>query len=59
MQLRLLALLREDPRISYESLAERLDTSRNTVKRGIQQLKLGGKLRRLGPKKNGYWDVVG
>ena len=58
VQGQILVIIQEIPRIPYEALANRLEISRNTVKRHIQQLKSQGLLRRFGSKKKGGWEVI-
>ena len=57
--MQLVAGIAENPSISYDMLAEKLEKNRTTVMRNIQQLKKMGVLRRIGSKKTGYWEVVG
>ena len=52
-------LIGENPFISYEKLAEKLNKNRTTVMRNIQKLKELGVLKRVGPKKSDYWEVNG
>lgn len=58
-QVQLVDLVVENPFISYEVLAEKLNKNRTTVMRNIQKLKELGILKRVGPKKSGYWEVNG
>lgn len=58
-QVQLVDLIAENPFISYEVLAEKLNKNRTTVMRNIQKLKELGILKRVGPKKSGYWEVNG
>lgn len=58
-QVQLVDLIGENPFISYEKLAEKLNKNRTTVMRNIQKLKELGILKRVGPKKSGYWEVNG
>lgn len=55
---RMLSLLRETPNISMLELAQRFVVDIKTIKRDIGQLKQKGLLRRIGPDKGGYWEVV-
>ncbi|MBI5274021.1 MAG: HTH domain-containing protein [Chlamydiales bacterium] len=57
MQIEILAIIHENIRISYEELAHKLNVSRATIKRNIQQLKLLKLLCYIGSKKTGYWEV--
>ena len=54
----LLTSLKNDPRSSYTNLAERLNVSDSTIKRLIQKLKHQGKIRRIGSKRGGAWEVL-
>jgi ATP-dependent DNA helicase RecG len=58
-QMRLLELIRAEPSISYDRLAEKLAVDRTTVMRNIQKLKQIGVLRRHGARKRGHWEVIG
>ena len=48
-----------NPHLSYNRLAELVGIGRSTVKRHVKTLKDRGVLIRVGPKKTGYWKVVG
>jgi ATP-dependent DNA helicase RecG len=54
----LLRALRADPLLTYEALAKKVGVSPATVKRRVQDLKKSGRLRRVGSKKSGYWEVL-
>jgi ATP-dependent DNA helicase RecG len=54
----LLIQLRIEPSAGYAALAERLDVSEATVKRYIQKLKQQNRIRRIGSKKTGHWEVM-
>ena len=56
VQGQLMALLKANPRMTYEELAERVGQTRKTVQRHLQQLKAKGLLRRIGGAKGGYWE---
>ena len=55
----LLSLLAEDPGYTMLQLAERLAVSRKTVAVGLKKLKEAGLIKRVGAKRNGYWDLSG
>ena len=59
LQVRIIDQIVQNPFISYEVLAEKLNKNRTTVMRNIQKLKESGILKRVGPKKSGYWEVNG
>jgi len=54
----LLNALRTEPSASYAALAERLEVSEATIKRNIQKLKQQDRIRRIGSKKTGHWEVI-
>lgn len=54
----LLNELRTEPSAGYAALAERLEVSEATVKRNIQKLKQQNRIRRIGSKKTGHWEVI-
>ncbi len=54
----LLNALRTEPSASYAALAERLEVSEATIKRNIQKLKQQNRIRRIGSKKTGHWEVI-
>lgn len=55
----LLIALNAEPSADYASLASRLGVSEATVKRNIQKLKQQNRIRRVGSKKTGHWEIVG
>jgi len=59
MQVQLLTALKTEPNADYARLAIILNVSPATVKRHIQKLKSIGRLKRIGSKKTGYWEVIG
>lgn len=59
VQGQLLSALQKEPKADYNTLAELLNVSPATVKRHIQKLKNIGRLKRIGSKKSGYWEVIG
>ena len=54
----LLNILRVQPSSSYDDLAGHLGVSVATVKRRIQRLKKDGRVRRVGSRKTGHWEVI-
>jgi len=54
----LLSLLKANPHMTYEELAENTGQNRKTVQRHVQTLKAKGLLRRIGGTKGGYWEVI-
>ncbi len=58
LQKSLQKLLEENPYISTTKVAELLGVSRQTIAVQIAKLKAQGRLRRIGPDKGGYWEVI-
>lgn len=57
-QRQILLLIAEHPHISKRELAERIGISTTAIDKNIKTLKNRGVLRRLGPDKGGFWEVV-
>ncbi len=54
----LLAALRENPSLSKEKLAQLTKRSRATITRAVQSLIQSGKIKRVGSKKTGHWELL-
>jgi ATP-dependent DNA helicase RecG len=54
----LLNKIQESPNADYAILARDLRLSEATVKRNIQKLKQQNRLRRVGSKKTGHWEII-
>ena len=54
----ILALIRQNPSITYEQLAEKAGISRRTVNRLLSELKNKAVLVRVGADKGGHWEIV-
>ena len=52
------ALLNNDPKVSYGRIATKLNVSTSTIKRLIQELKNEEKIQRIGSKRGGEWRVL-
>ena len=57
-QSKLLELIRDNPKITYDMLARATGRDRKTVRRHIAILKQHGGLKRIGPAKGGHWEVA-
>ena len=55
----ILRLLAENPAITQSDAAKQLGIARSTLARHLTDLQANGRLRRVGARKNGYWEVVG
>lgn len=54
----MLAMLRQQPKMTSKKLAETLGVSKRTVLRHLERLKETGAIRRVGPTKGGKWEVL-
>ena len=57
-QERLIELLKANPNLSRSDLATLLKLSEDGVKYQIKKLKDKGVIKRVGPDKGGYWEVI-
>ena len=56
---KILAVLADTPDVSLAELAYIVEKSVRTVERVVAKLVAEGKLRHVGPKKTGHWEVLG
>ena len=57
---KILVLLRQNPQLSRSSIAELIENiTEDGVKYHLDKLKKEGKIKRIGPAKGGYWEVLG
>lgn len=57
LQEKILEILRDNPKASYEFLMNKLNKDRTTIMRNIQKMKESGILNRSGSKKTGLWKI--
>ncbi|MBQ3636284.1 MAG: winged helix-turn-helix domain-containing protein [Bacteroidales bacterium] len=55
---KIIDLIKNDPEITKEELAEKCEISSNGVRWQLKKLKRQGVIRRVGPNKGGYREVV-
>lgn len=55
---RICSLLQRNPRASAKALAADLGISDRAVEKHLAKLKAEGRLKRVGPAKGGYWEVL-
>jgi Fic family protein len=55
---RLVVMLREDQSLTLADVADRLGLSVSAVERAAGKLREAGRLRYVGPKKGGHWEVM-
>lgn len=58
LQSQILAFIGSNPRVSYEVLAQLTQKDRSSIMRHIAKLKALGRLRRVGSKKSGHWEIM-
>jgi len=54
----ILTLIRHDPSVTTTSLGAALGITKRAVLKQVDKLKRQGRLRRVGPAKGGYWEVI-
>ena len=55
---KILQLIKENPRMTQEELAEKTKLSRRGIEWNINKLKEAGRIKRVGPDKGGNWEVL-
>jgi len=58
MAVKILLLLQDNPALSIPELAEKMKKSESAVERAIRKLRQSGLLKRVGPAKGGYWEII-
>jgi predicted HTH transcriptional regulator len=56
-QQKILFLIKDNPSVSAQKLAEMVGVSRRKIEENLKKLKDTGKLLRIGKPKSGYWKV--
>ncbi|WP_225353868.1 winged helix-turn-helix domain-containing protein [Methanolacinia petrolearia] len=56
---KILSLISTDPSISMGDMARRIGITQKGIEWQIRKLKDSGRLERVGPKKGGYWKIIG
>ena len=57
-QKEILILIAHNPRVSKKAMAQSLGISTTAIDKNLTTLKQKGLLKRIGPDKGGYWEVV-
>jgi len=55
---KILILIRENPKITMKEMEKTTGLSRRGIEWNIAKLKKEGKIKRIGPDRGGYWDVI-
>ena len=56
---KILRLIQNNPSISARELAEKMGQSARNIEKHLRNLRSKHRIRRLGPTKGGYWEVLG
>lgn len=51
-------LIRKNQKISIVEIAERIEMAEKNVEINLRKLKNKGVIKRVGPDKGGYWEVI-
>ena len=54
----IIRLMKNNPKITIKEISRILKVNEKTIKRDIKKLKEDRKIKRVGPDKGGYWEVV-
>ncbi|MCI5125426.1 MAG: HTH domain-containing protein [Candidatus Electrothrix sp. AR5] len=57
-QVKILIIVKRNPKTSKKELAESLKISTTAIDKNIAKLKTLNVLKRVGPAKGGYWEIV-
>jgi len=55
---KILALIRENKEITIPERAELIGVTDRSIERNIKKLQEENKLKRIGPAKGGYWEIL-
>ena len=53
-----LLIMKKNDQVTIAELAKQFGVTEKTIKRDIEKLKKDDRLKRVGPDKGGYWEVV-
>lgn len=54
----ILELIKADPKITLQEIAEKTNRSKRAIEMQVKKLRENGVLRRVGATKNGHWEIV-
>ncbi len=54
----ILSSLKENPQITIEELSKNMGVTPRTIERNLKKLQVAEKLKRIGPDKGGFWQVL-
>lgn len=55
---KILSIIRANPKVTYKELAEALGLTEDGIYWSVKQLRGQGLLRRIGGRKEGYWEII-
>jgi ATP-dependent DNA helicase RecG len=55
---KIISILSDSPKTTINELAKKLDIQSSAIKKHLRNLKQQGLIRRIGPDKGGYWEVI-
>jgi predicted transcriptional regulator len=53
-----LNILREQPELTIKEVAEQIGITQRGVEKSVANLRTEGKIRYVGPKKGGHWELL-
>ncbi len=57
-QKKILELIKINPKISKKEMLNRIGINTTAIDKNIEKLKQKGLLKRIGPAKGGYWEII-
>jgi len=54
----ILKLITSNPHISRADISEMIEINPSAIQKQIEKLKEKGIIRRIGPNKGGYWEII-
>ena len=57
-QKNILRAIEKNPNITYDDLVDKIDISRRTIIRQMDDLKKKGIVKRVGSAKGGHWEII-
>ncbi len=57
-QIKILTIIDSNPKISIPEIAEKIGISTTAIENNLKKIKEKGLLKRIGPAKGGYWEIV-
>lgn len=55
---KIMQLINDNPNITSREIAQKLNMARSGLMKHLQSLQKSGRIRRVGPQKGGYWEVI-